>query len=200
MDLGTTANAVKLCGVIDSEVVYSHSLFGEAFHQFFLLAPRLSGTMDRLPVTVSERLLDRPLHCGTPLALTGQLRSYNKQVDGANRLILTVFAQSLEEGEGYENSITLCGYVCKPPIYRVTPFHREIADLLVAVNRAYNKSDYIPCIAWGRNARFAQTMDVGSRITLHGRIQSREYQKKLEDGSTQTRTAYEVSIGSFEPV
>ena len=200
MDLGATANAVKLCGVIDSEVVYSHSLFGEAFHQFFLLAPRLSGTMDRLPVTVSERLLDRPMHCGTPLALTGQLRSYNKQVDGANRLILTVFAQSLEEGEGYENSITLCGYVCKPPIYRVTPFHREIADLLVAVNRAYNKSDYIPCIAWGRNARFAQTMDVGCRITLHGRIQSREYQKKLEDGSIQTRTAYEVSIGSFEPV
>ena len=124
MDLGATANAVKLCGVIDSEVVYSHSLFGEAFHQFFLLAPRLSGTMDRLPVTVSERLLDRPMHCGTPLALTGQLRSYKKQVDGANRLILTVFAQSLEEGEGYENSITLCGYVCKPQIYRVTPFHR----------------------------------------------------------------------------
>jgi len=177
---------------------YSHSLYGEAFYSCTLSVPRLSGVEDLLPVTVSERLL---FACPTQdgrIAVTGQLRSYNRQAEGANRLILTVFAQSLEPGGEPCNEISLTGYLCKPPVYRVTPFSREIADLLLAVNRPYNKSDYIPCICWGRNARFARTLSVGECISAAGRVQSRAYQKRFEDGTAIERTAYEVSVGAIE--
>ena len=191
-------NHVVLCGTMLGDPVYSHSLYGEAFYSCTLSVPRLSGVEDRLPVTVSERLL-----CACPvqegrIAVTGQLRSYNRQTEGANRLILTVFAQSLEPGAEPCNEILLTGYLCKPPVYRITPFSREISDLLLAVNRPYNKSDYIPCICWGRNARFAGTLCVGACISAVGRIQSRVYQKRFEDGTAVERTAYEVSVGTIE--
>ena len=194
-------NRVTLCGTLLSEPAYSHSLYAEAFYCCRIAAPRLSGAQDVLPVTVSERLFGEKFpKAGDMVLVSGQLRSYNRQENGVNRLILTVFAQSFSAGETVRNEILLCGYVCKPPIYRVTPFSREIADVLLAVNRAYGKSDYIPCICWGRNARFAGTLPVGECVCMSGRIQSREYQKRLEDGSVQLRTAYEVSAGAVETV
>ena len=161
---------------------------------------RLSGQADVLPVTVSERLIaDGDLKPGKTLCAFGQFRSYNKIENGKSRLMLTVFVRELAELPPAKNpnSIVLSGYICKPPVYRTTPFNREIADLLVAVNRAYNKSDYIPCIAWGRNARFVKNLQVGDKIALSGRIQSREYQKKLSDYEVKTMTAYEVSISKL---
>ena len=124
-------------------------------------------------------------------------------------MILTVFAKDIKylseqdeenSSEKVSNEVTLIGYICKKPIYRQTPFGREISDILLAVNRAYNKSDYIPAIAWGRNARFCQNIEVGTKVKITGRVQSRNYEKKFEDGTTQTRTAYEVSISSLEIV
>ena len=122
-----------------------------------------------------------------------------------NRLVLTVFAKDIidykeEQEENVSNEVVLNGYVCKKPIYRKTPFGREISDILLAVNRAYNKSDYIPCIAWGRNARFCENMEVGTEVKIVGRVQSRTYEKKFEDGRTEQRVAYEVSIGSLEVI
>lgn len=191
------ANKVVLFGTVDSELVFSHDLYGEKFYSFVLKVKRLSNYCDLLPVTISERLLNgADLSIGQEISINGQLRSYNKYVDGRGRLILTIFAKeiSFEPMIDNPNLIVLRGYVCKPPIYRTTPFNREIADLLVAVNRAYNKSDYIPCIAWGRNAKYAQTLSVGEMITIEGRIQSREYEKVVENGVTEKRVAYEVSV------
>ena len=169
---------------------------------------RLSSTTDIIPITVSERLLtDIDLSIGKKLSVEGQFRSYNNYENEKNRLILTVFAKEITEVEDDEeekneitNEVVLIGYVCKKPIYRQTPFGREIADVLLAVNRAYNKSDYIPSIAWGRNARFCQNIEVGTEVKITGRIQSRTYEKKFEDGTSETRVAYEVSIASMEIV
>jgi len=173
-----------------------------------LEVPRLSDTVDVLPVTISERLIiNMELCLGTYVEIKGQLRSYNRYINNSSRLILTVFArdiQILEEEENINellrtpNKIYLDGYICKSPIYRTTPFGREIADLLIAVNRSYNKSDYIPCIAWGRNARFCEKLLVGDHIKLWGRIQSREYQKRYDDEKIETKIAYEVSISKLE--
>ncbi len=207
-------NYLTLVGKVTGEKRFSHEIYGERFYIFDLSIPRLSGNADIIPITVSERLItDEMLQEGKKLLVKGQFRSYNSYENEKNRLILTVFAKDvteLEEDEQEENEISkkdtitnevvLIGYICKKPIYRQTPFGREIADLLLAVNRAYNKSDYIPSIAWGRNARFCQNLEVGTRVKIVGRVQSRNYEKKLEDGTVETRVAYEVSIGSLEVI
>ena len=193
-------NRVYMMGEIVSEAKFSHEVYGEGFYEFFLKVMRLSGQADILPVTVSERLIkSSDLKVGSTISALGQFRSYNKLENGKSRLMLTVFVRELVDvGAGSNpNSIVLSGYICKPPIYRTTPFNREIADILLAVNRAYNKSDYIPCIAWGRNARFVQNLSVGDRVALSGRIQSREYQKKLSESEVVTMTAYEVSVSKL---
>ena len=182
-------NKVFVMGEIVSEASFSHEVYGEGFYELKVKVMRLSGQADILPVTVSERLIaDGDLKTGKTLCAFGQFRSYNKIENGRSRLMLTVFVRELAEMPPAKNpnSIVLSGYICKQPVYRTTPFNREIADLLVAVNRAYNKSDYIPCIAWGRNARFVKNLQVGDKIALSGRIQSREYQKKLSDYETQS--------------
>ncbi len=191
-------NRVYLCGKIASEPIFSHEIMGENFYDASISVERLSGQEDIIPVTISDRLLDDDFEIGNLIGLIGQFRSYNKIVDGHSRLVLRVFVREIAEiDEQCPNVIELDGFVCKPPVYRQTPFKREIADILLAVNRAYNKSDYIPTIAWGRNARYASTFEVGDRIELVGRIQSRVYQKQLDDGRIEERVAYEVSISRF---
>ncbi len=193
-------NKVFISGEIVSNAEFSHEVYGEGFYEMNVLVKRLSGQPDILPVTISERLIeDKDLKIGVTINALGQFRSYNKLVDGKSKLMLTVFIRELVSYPIIKNpnSIVLVGYVCKPPIYRTTPFNREIADVLVAVNRSYNKSDYIPCIAWGRNARFAKNIAVGEKVALSGRIQSREYQKKISDNETKILTAYEVSISKL---
>ena len=208
-------NYLTLVGEVTGEKRYSHEIYGEKFYVFDLSIARLSGNADIIPITVSERLVnDETLAIGKKLLVKGQFRSYNSYENERNRLILTVFAKDiveLEENEVEEenelvkkdqitNEVVLIGYICKKPIYRQTPFGREIADILLAVNRAYNKSDYIPSIAWGRNARFCQNIEVGTQVKIVGRVQSRTYEKKFEDGTSETRIAYEVSIGSLEVI
>ncbi len=194
------SNRVLVKGEIVSEARYSHEVYGEGFYETDLLVKRLSGQADILPITVSERLIENNhLTLNSEICAIGQFRSYNKLVDGKSKLMLTVFVREIIDGKNIENpnNIVLSGYICKPPIYRTTPFSREIADVLVAVNRAYNKSDYIPCIAWGRNARFVRNLGVGEKIALSGRIQSREYTKKISETESKTMTAYEVSISKL---
>ncbi len=193
-------NRVFISGEIVSDAEFSHEVYGEGFYEMYVLVKRLSGQADILPVTVSERLIaDGNLKKGSTISAIGQFRSYNKLVDKKSKLMLTVFIREILSTINAKNpnSIVLCGYVCKPPIYRTTPFNREIADLLIAVNRSYNKSDYIPCIAWGRNARFAKTLAVGEKVCLFGRIQSREYQKRFSDDDVKILTAYEVSVSKL---
>ena len=206
-------NYLILVGKVANEKKFSHEVYGESFYLFNLEIPRLSGTSDIIPITVSDRLLtETNLDIGEKIIVKGQFRSYNTYENNRNKLVLTVFAKDIIAGENVNqeaeelekeeisNEVILNGYVCKPPIYRQTPFKREIADLLLAVNRSYNKSDYIPCIAWGRNARYCQNMEVGTCVRVVGRVQSRIYEKKLEDGTVEERVAYEVSIGSLEIV
>jgi single-stranded DNA-binding protein len=200
-------NMVKVVGKVASDKSFSHEMYGEGFYSFDLEVPRLSDSVDILPITISERLLvNMNLSLGQYVVVEGQLRSYNRYVESNNRLVLTIFARDiyeLDEDELLEvlrkpNEIYLDGYICKKPIYRTTPFGREITDLLIAVNRPYNKSDYIPCIAWGRNARFCENLLVGDHIRLWGRIQSREYQKKFHSGEIETKIAFEVSVSKLE--
>lgn len=197
-------NMVTISGKVVSNVEFSHEVYGEGFYYFMLDVPRLSDSSDRIPVTISERLASKDkLEIGTIIEVEGQFRSYNSYNNEGNRLLLTVFARDItfledEKKIKNPNQIYLNGYVCKKPIYRTTPFGREITDILLAVNRPYNKSDYIPCIAWGRNARFSENRVVGDNIKVWGRIQSRTYQKKLESGDILTKVAYEVSISKME--
>ena len=207
-------NYLTLVGKVTGEKRFSHEIYGERFYIFDLSIARLSGNADVIPVTVSERLItDEMLSEGKKLMVKGQFRSYNSYENEKNKLILTVFAKDITEVEENEeednemvskdtvtNEVILIGFVCKKPIYRQTPFGREIADLLLAVNRAYNKSDYIPTIAWGRNARFCQNLEVGTQVKVVGRVQSRQYEKKFEDGTSEIRVAYEVSVGSLEVI
>ncbi len=190
-------NKVTLSGEVISEPTFSHEMYGEGFYEFNLKVMRLSNSFDIIPITVSERLMtEAKLEVGKKISGIGQFRSYNKMEDNKSRLMLTMFLrefQPYEEG-GDHNHIEITGYVCKEPIYRTTPFKREICDLLLAVNRNYNKSDYLPCIAWGRNARYVKTFNVGDRVKVSGRVQSREYQKKLENDEVITRIAFEVSL------
>ena len=208
-------NYLTLVGKVTGEKRFSHEIYGEKFYIFDLSIPRLSGNADIIPITTSERLIkESTLQNDKKLLIKGQFRSYNSYENQKNKLILTVFAKDIieiQENEEMEeneivkkdmitNEVVLTGFICKKPIYRQTPFGREIADILLAVNRAYNKSDYIPCIAWGRNARFCQELEVGTQVKIVGRVQSRAYEKKYEDGRVESRIAYEVSIGSLEVI
>lgn len=191
-------NKVFLQGKVASEPVYSHDVYEEGFYNLDLSIPRLSGQMDIIPITISERLLQsRPINVGDDIAIKGQFRSYNKIENDKSKLILTVFVRELcdIEENANPNVVEIFGYICKQPIYRTTPFNREITDILMAVNRSYNKSDYIPCITWGRNARYVGELPVGAKLEIVGRIQSREYVKKLE-GVEQPikKVAYEISV------
>ncbi len=203
-------NQVLVIGKIISDFTYSHEIFGEGFYMAEAEVTRLSDSCDVIPLMVSERLLDMSGdYIGRYISVSGQFRSYNRHEEHRNRLVLSVFVRELEflDEEEYEqyagensrtNQIFLDGYICKEPVYRKTPLGREIADLLLAVNRPYGKSDYIPCICWGRNARYASTFQVGARCEVWGRIQSREYMKKLSEEEVEKRVAYEVSVSKLE--
>ena len=208
-------NHLVLVGKVTSEKTYSHEIYGEKFYIFDLEVPRLSSAVDVIPITVSERLLTSlNLEIGKKLSIEGQFRSYNSYQNERNKLVLTVFAKDIifeddiderskedeEVNLEVSNEVVLIGHICKKPIYRKTPFGREIADLLLAVNRAYSKSDYIPAIAWGRNARFCDHLEVVSQVKAVVRVQSRKYEKKYEDGTVVERVAYEVSISSLEVI
>jgi len=196
------SNIAELCGTVLSELTFSHKTYGEVFYTFVLGVERRSGYMDEINVMVSERLIyENPPRINQFLEIKGQIRTYNEILEGKNRLHVVVFARELypcEDFGYYENYIYLEGFLCRKPVKRVSPLGREICDMMVAVNRMYNKSDYIPCIAWGRNAGFGEQLCVGTKLMLEGRLQSREYKKKLEDGSYETRRAFEVSVLKME--
>ena len=197
-------NQVTIMGKVATEFSFSHEVFGEGFYMVEVEVKRLSNSEDRIPLMISERLIDVTQdYTGEYIMVHGQFRSYNRHEEQKNRLVLSVFVREIsfmeEEPDGTKtNSIWLDGYICKEPIYRKTPLGREIADILIAVNRPYGKSDYIPCIAWGRNARFAAGFEVGAHIQINGRIQSREYTKRINDEESEKRVAYEVSVSKIE--
>lgn len=199
-------NQVTIMGEVASEFTFSHEVFGEGFYMVEVLVKRLSNSDDRIPLMISERLIDVTQdYRGEYITVSGQFRSYNKHDEHKNHLVLSVFVREVafveEEEDGAKtNNIMLDGYICKAPIYRKTPLGREIVDLLLAVNRPYGKSDYIPCICWGRNARYASHFEVGEHVQIFGRIQSREYVKKLTETETEKRVAYEVSVSKLECV
>ena len=199
-------NQVSVAGEIVSECVFSHEVLGEGFYSLYIQVGRLSESYDVIPLMVSERLMDvKKDYRGKYIEVLGQFRSYNRHESSRNRLVLSVFAREISLCEEEQNCIKpnhiyLDGYICKNPVYRKTPLGREIADLLVAVNRPYGKSDYIPCICWGRNARYAEKFQVGEHIQLWGRIQSREYQKKISEREVEKRVAYEVSVSKLERI
>ena len=197
-------NQVVIMGEIVSDFVFSHEIFGEGFYMVNVNVPRLSDSSDIIPVMVSERLINvEENYKGLMIMVQGQFRSYNRHEERKNRLVLSVFAREIEfvdetPESSKTNQIYLDGYICKEPVYRKTPLGREIADLLLAVNRPYGKSDYIPCICWGRNARFASNFTVGTRCEIWGRIQSREYMKRISEEDAENRIAYEVSVSKLE--
>ncbi len=195
-------NKAIVAGVVLSPLEYSHRTFGESFYTFLLGIERRSGYVDEINIMISERLLyDYTVEVDDFVEITGQIRTYNENKDGRNKLNIVIFARDISINNDiiyYENYIYLEGYLCKPPIKRTSPLGRDICDIMVAVNRMYNKSDYIPCIAWGRNANYGQQLEVGMKIYIEGRIQSREYKKKIEDGEVEIRKAYEVSILKLE--
>ena len=199
-------NIAQICGTVDSDFVYSHEVYGEKFFEFTVRVERLSGTADLIPVIVSERLFDIGENLvGKAVCVEGQFRSYNEQLPDRMHLKLTFFAMDISAVSENtcdlgENSIFLDGYVCKKPTYRETPMGREISDFILAVNRPYGKSDYIPCLLWGRNARFSQSFEPGKHIKVWGRIQSREFLKRLSETEFENRIAYEVSVSKVEEV
>lgn len=202
-------NRVCITGEIVSEFTFSHEVFGEGFYIANVSVNRLSDMVDVIPLMISERLIDVTKdYRGMKIEVAGQFRSYNRHEGTKNKLVLSIFVRELRfleddempEEQAKSNQIFLDGYVCKPPIYRKTPLGREIADVLVAVNRPYGKSDYIPCIAWGRNARFAGGLEVGSHLQVSGRVQSREYTKKIGEDEVERRVAYEVSVSKIDLV
>ena len=194
-------NSVELWGKVKTNPTFTHTVIGENFYEFDLEVPRLSDSSDIIPITISEKLFKKDdLKINAIIAINGQFRSYNKLIDGKSKLMLTVFVRELIDVDTNKNPniIKLKGFLCKEPIFRTTPFKREICDILLAVNRAYNKSDYIPSIAWGRNARFVKDLPVGTKLDIEGRIQSRIYQKKLSDEEIISKTAYEISISKID--
>ena len=196
------SNVAELCGVVLSELRFSHKTYGEIFYTFVLGIERRSGYIDEINIMVSERLIfDNPPREGDFVEIKGQIRTYNEIVDEKNKLNVVVFAKEIYQSENFgynENYIYLEGFLCKDPLKRTSPLGREICDMMLAVNRMYNKSDYIPCIAWGRNAGYAEKLGVGTKLALEGRIQSREYKKKLDDGTAEMRKAFEVSVVKLE--
>ena len=196
------SNIAELCGAVLSELKFSHKTYGEIFYTFVLGIERRSGYIDEINIMVSERLIfDNTTRPGDYVEIKGQVRTYNELSEGRNKLNVVVFAKEIymSENFGYnENYVYLEGFLCKEPLKRTSPLGREICDLMLAVNRMYNKSDYIPCIAWGRNAGYAESLGVGTKLSVEGRIQSREYRKKLEDGTSEVRKAFEVSIVKIE--
>ena len=194
-------NVVNLGGKIASNPVFSHELYDEKFYKLDVETKRLSDSSDILPIIVSERLIDiDDLKIGEIVNIVGQFRSYNQQTESKSKLILSIFAKEIEKTQEdilTLNDANLIGYICKTPIYRKTPLGREIADVLIAVNRSYKKADYMACILWGRNARFCETLEVGTMVKINGRIQSRKYEKKLENGASEEKIAYEVSVSKF---
>lgn len=206
-DMIVENNIVKLGGIVSEDLELSHELYGENFYKFYMDIERLSGQKDKIPVIISERLIDiNNFKKGLVIKLEGQYRSYNQMIsENRSKLVLTVFVKELEIDPKEErvttlNELTMIGTICKQPIYRKTPLGREIADILLAVNRAYNKSDYIPCILWGRNAKFSEKLNVGEDVQIVGRIQARGYEKKFPDGTSENRVAYEVSVSKFERI
>jgi len=206
-NLNDQNNIAHVIGRVTTEPTKSHKIEGENFYELVLEVKRLSETYDYIPVTISERLLDgRELHIGEQIAVEGEFRSYNKLEEDKSKLILHVFARDLYRENEFDmihdsyntNSVSITGFVCKSPVFRVTPFKREICDALIAVNRRNFKSDYLPCIFWGRNARFMDKQPIGTKVSLEGRIQSRIYTKKLADGTEQERVAYEISVGKLK--
>lgn len=197
-------NQVSIVGEVVSDFTFSHEVFGEGFYMLNVSVKRLSDSCDIIPLMISERLIDvNADYWGAYIRAAGQFRSYNRHEEKKNRLVLSVFVRELEfTDEEVENAKTnqifLDGYICKPPVYRKTPLGREIADILLAVNRPYGKSDYIPCICWGRNARFASGFEVGGHTQIWGRIQSREYMKKIDEEESEKRIAYEISVSKLE--
>lgn len=202
IDKKEETNVVNLRGELDDNLEFSHEIFGEKFFNAKIKISRLSNSCDILPMTVSERLLEElNFEENKNVNVIGQLRSYNKSIGDKNKLILTVFVREIKpvkEENKDPNSIYLDGYICKSPVYRTTPLGREITDLLVAINRPYNKSDYIPSIVWGRNAKFAKNLKVGDRIQLWGRVQSRTYEKKIDENNVVNKVAYEVSVSKIK--
>jgi single-stranded DNA-binding protein len=197
-------NMVTISGKVSSDIQFSHEVYGEGFYYFILDVPRLSDSCDKIPITVSERLvLKQKIEIGRIIEVEGQFRSHNSYDGAKNKLLLTVFAREItfledDAKKNNPNQIFLNGFVCKKPVFRTTPFGREISDMLIAVNRPYFKADYLPCISWGRNARYCENLSVGSNVKIWGRIQSREYQKVAEDGTAIKKTAFEVSVSKME--
>lgn len=196
-------NFISLQGRVEGDIEYSHSVLDEDFYKFKLNVSRLSGVVDSLPVTVAKKVLDNiNLADGDKISISGQLRSYNKYQENRARLILTAFAKSIEKQTDEDenpNNVILNGFVCKQPNYRKTPFGREITDVIIAVNRAFNRSDYIPTICWGKNAIMCKNLPVGTNVIIKGRLQSREYTKRMGE-ELEIRTAYEVSVGEIEEI
>lgn len=196
-------NKVNIAGVICSDFKYSHTLCGEKFYIADLEVERTSGKSDIIPIMVSDRMIKIEDLTGVSVEITGQFRSYNKHIDGKSKLLLKVFVCEIEVLENFtynNNNVELIGYICKEPIYRTTPLGKEIADVFVAVNRDYGKSDYIPCICWGRNARYVGNLDIGTKISIAGRLQSRTFLKKIDEDTTEERVAYELSASKIEVV
>ncbi len=202
-------NRVTIIGEVVSEFTFSHEVFGEGFYLVDVSVNRLSDSVDIIPLMISERLVDITKdYIGMKIEVSGQFRSYNRHVGEKNKLILSIFVREIEfieedeipEEQSKSNQIFLDGYVCKPPVYRKTPLGREIADILIAVNRPYGKSDYIPCIAWGRNARYAASIEVGGHLQVQGRVQSREYTKRIDEEQVEKRVAYEVSVSKIDVI
>ena len=194
-------NHIILVGKVTSDKKFSHEIYGEKFYIFNLSVPRLSGNADIIPITISERLLElEDLEMNKKIIVEGQFRSYNSYENDRNRFVENQEEEIEVSKDFISNEVILNGFICKKPIYRQTPFGREISDILLAVNRAYNKSDYIPCIAWGRNARFCENIPVGTEVKIIGRVQSRTYEKKYDDGRVENKVAYEVSVASLEVV
>lgn len=199
-------NIVKIGGRLASAIEFSHEVYDEKFYKFYIETNRLSNYSDKLPVIISERIIDLDsLNVGDLIHITGQFRSYNEPIsNGKSKLVLTIFTKEIEKIDDESmitlNDATFIGYICKPPIYRKTPLGREITDLLIAVNRTYKKSDYIPCILWGRNAKFCENIETGAMVKLSGRIQSRKYEKKQADGTVEEKVAYELSVSKFSVI
>lgn len=195
-------NRAELTGEIVSELEFSHKTYGESFYLLTLRVVRKSGSEDFVPLMVSERVIwSMDVQPGSMVTLNGQIRTYNQMTDGKNKLVIVVFVKEMcwaDEDAEMSNTIVLEGYICKPTVRRTSPLGREICDIMLAVNRMYNKSDYIPCIAWGRNAVYGGELQVGDKLLIEGRIQSRQYRKYDDDGNPEMRTAYEVSIMRME--